>query len=132
MVLTTKGHQLARVSLVDENENVLLDEYCLPEAPIVDYLTQYSGITKETLLNVKNSVFDVRKLFLDFVSSDTIVVGHSLENDFIALKVFHYKVIDTSILYPHNSGTSLYIFFFLYFIFFFFYFIFFIPFFLFF
>ena len=105
MCLTKQGHQLARISLIDENENILLDDYCIPDSPIIDYLTQYSGITKNTLSGVTNTISDLRKKFLDLVSSDTIVVGHSLENDFIALRIFHYKVIDTSVLYPHNSGN---------------------------
>lgn len=40
-------------------------------------------------------------MFLEHVSSETILVGHSLENDLWALKAFHFKIIDTSVIYPH-------------------------------
>ena len=39
-----------------------------------------------------------------YVSQDTVLIGHSLENDLTAMQVFHQKVIDTSIIYPHPAG----------------------------
>ena len=40
----------------------------------------------------------------NFIHSDTIIVGHSLENDFFALKIIHNKIIDSSLIYkPRNS-----------------------------
>jgi hypothetical protein len=35
--------QLARVAVVDESGRTLLDELVIPERPVVDYKTQYSG-----------------------------------------------------------------------------------------
>lgn len=87
MCLTAEGSKLTRVSVVDENEKVIFDEFCVPDTPITDYLTKYSGITEETLRNVKNRLEDVREKLLNLISSDTIIVGHSLENDLLALKV---------------------------------------------
>lgn len=40
------------------------------------------------------------------VYKETILVGHSLENDLLALKVSHNLVIDTALLYKHPRGGS--------------------------
>lgn len=37
-------------------------------------------------------------------NSETILIGHSLESDFKALKLIHDIVVDTSVLYPHKMG----------------------------
>jgi hypothetical protein len=50
MVITSGGAQeLARLTAVDEHGSVLLDMLVVPEAPVVNYNTQFSGITKELL-----------------------------------------------------------------------------------
>lgn len=49
---------------------------------------------------------DVQAEIQQFIHADTILVGHSLENDLQALKILHTKVIDTSLLYPHPSGNG--------------------------
>ena len=46
MVKTTGSqNDLARVTLVDEHLQVLLDEYIRPKCRVLDYRTPYSGIT---------------------------------------------------------------------------------------
>ena len=50
MVATNQDlNALARVTIVNENCNVLLDEYVVPEGRITDYRTRYSGITAQIL-----------------------------------------------------------------------------------
>lgn len=44
--------------------------------------------------------------FLKLVYKETILIGHSLENDLLALKVSHDLVIDTAVLYKHPRGGS--------------------------
>eukprot|EP00803_Ostreobium_quekettii_P005621 evm.model.scf_2414.1 EVM.evm.TU.scf_2414.1 scf_2414:2576-15092(+) len=104
MCETSEGLELTRMSLVGEDGKVLVDELVRPDHPIVDYLTPYSGITEEMLRHVKTSLADAQDLFLRHVSEDTIVVGHSLENDLKAIKILHSKVLDTCHLYPHPRG----------------------------
>ena len=41
---------------------------------------------------------------MKIVSAETIIVGHSLENDLSALKIVHKKIIDTTVLYRHPRG----------------------------
>lgn len=44
--------------------------------------------------------------FLKLVYKETILVGHSVENDLLALKTSHNLVIDTAVLYKHPCGGS--------------------------
>lgn len=48
----------------------------------------------------------MQKEFLQLVHKETFLVGHSLENDLLALKIRHDLVIDTAILYGHPRGRS--------------------------
>ncbi|XP_070579862.1 uncharacterized protein [Ptychodera flava] len=104
MCVTKQGHELTRVSIVDENHVVLYDTYVKPFDPIIDYLTQYSGVTKEILDPVSTRLSDVQKKLLELLPSDAILIGQSLENDLKALKLYHPHVIDTSVLFMgHNQ-----------------------------
>ncbi|KAF1332568.1 hypothetical protein FI667_g3569, partial [Globisporangium splendens] len=104
MCKTTKGIELARLTLVDANEKVLIDEYVRPVNPIVDYCTQYSGITFDIMEDTTNRLKDAQELFLKHVPAEAILVGHSIENDLQALKILHHRIIDTTALYPHPKG----------------------------
>ena len=99
---------MTRVSVVDEGLNTLYDEFVMPVNPIMDYNTRYlvlsnihvdiyvhifcrySGITAESLQGVTRRVKDVQQDLLKFIDSNTILVGHSLENDLQALTVGVY------------------------------------------
>lgn len=41
MVTTSSGLELARISVVDFDFNVIMDEYVVPENKILDYNTKY-------------------------------------------------------------------------------------------
>ena len=78
-----------------------MDEYCVPDNPITDYNTRFSGISAETLENVTQRLGDIQQAFCQHVKAETLLVGHGLENDLAALKITHARNIDTSIIYPH-------------------------------
>lgn len=50
---------------------------------------------------------DVQAVLLSMFNSKTILIGHSLESDFKALKLIHGCVVDTSVLYPHRMGPPM-------------------------
>ena len=108
MCLTTKTHELTRISIIDWEGKLVYDQLVVPENEIVDYLTQYSGITATMLHDVTTRLEDVQQhLLKTLFFEETILMGHSLENDLKALKILHTNICDTTILYPHPQGLPL-------------------------
>lgn len=104
MCRSATGRVLARVSLTDFDNNVIIDDLIIPTEPIVDYLTQWSGITEENIAKAKTSVQEVQQKILSTVSSNDTLIGHSLESDLNILKIKHPKIIDTSLCFDHPRG----------------------------
>lgn len=93
MGYTTAGMELIRLTAVDQDMNILLDELVLPSNMIIDLNSHYSGI--KTLEGVKYDLDGLRTELFKYVDQDTIIVGHGLENDMNALRIIHTKIIDT-------------------------------------
>ncbi|KAK9448099.1 uncharacterized protein V1518DRAFT_419649 [Limtongia smithiae] len=104
MVMTTHGSELARMTVVDWESNIVLDELVQPQHAITDYLTQYSGISGSLLKDVHTSLADAQRKILEIVGAQDVLVGHSLENDFRALQLHHGRVVDTAVIYDHPRG----------------------------
>lgn len=92
---------LARVSIVDEAGDVLLDELVRPSQAVTDYRTQFSGLTAERLADARLGLAEAQRAVQAVVCREDILVGHSMENDLRALGLHHDRCIDTSVLFPH-------------------------------
>jgi len=104
---TTHGFELTRLSCVDTSGNVLLDTLVRPANRITNYRTMFSGISEDVLEGVTVSLRQVQAALVKLCGPTTILVGHSLENDLIALRLVYTKCVDTSYLYPHPRGFPL-------------------------
>lgn len=133
MCFTGCGLELAKVTIIRSDGNMHYESFVRPERDIVDYNTRFSGITERDL-NVDSSfgmrrastasnssasstssnnsyyprtvktLTEVQNDILKFIFEDTILIGHSIENDLKALKLMHQSIIDTSIVFPHYYG----------------------------
>ncbi|KAH0558578.1 hypothetical protein GP486_004767 [Trichoglossum hirsutum] len=105
----TEGGQLdlTRISIVKWDGEVVLDELVKPEKVVVDYLTPYSGISKDMLDPITTTLSDIQSRLLEIFHPKSILIGHSLNSDLGALKMTHPFIIDTSILYQHPRGPPL-------------------------
>jgi len=81
-----KDHMLARISIVNQQGDIIMDKYVKPSDYVVDYRTHISGIRAKDIDNgepfgaVQREVINLLK--------GRILVGHSVSND---LKVLHLK-----------------------------------------
>ncbi|KIY73353.1 hypothetical protein CYLTODRAFT_386946 [Cylindrobasidium torrendii FP15055 ss-10] len=103
---------LTRVSIVDYDTNkVVYDRLVKPARPIVNYLTQWSGITEEALRPVKTTIAEVQADVLKFLQPQNgltpVLLGHSLESDLKALHLCHPYCIDTALIFQHPRGAPL-------------------------
>ncbi|CAA7259853.1 unnamed protein product [Cyclocybe aegerita] len=106
MIYTTGGMRVARVSVVDGSGKEVLDEIIRMDEGVlvVDYNTRFSGITEENHATATLDLAGVRQALKSFVNSDTILIGHALDNDLKTLRIIHHRCIDTALLFPHKAG----------------------------
>ena len=103
MIETDLGDECARLSVVKEDGSVVLDQIFKPLGDVVDLRTELSGITQEKLAEAKSTSYEVVKALAQFADQKTIIIGHSVENDFRAMKLMHSRVIDTSLVYNKDA-----------------------------
>ena len=80
---------LAKISLVNSDLQVLLDEYVAPTEEVTDYVTRISGITKEHLSG--ENVRSFAEVMNDVRSKldHKVIIGHDLKNDFEVMDYDH-------------------------------------------
>ena len=129
MIYTTGGSRVARVSVIDGSGQEIFDELvqmdegvevmCVFSSPLPlrmlinshflvrfsDYNTRFSGIQEaEYKANALLPLASIRRSLDSFINSNTIIIGHALENDLKTLRMVHLRCVDTCILYPHRAG----------------------------
>ncbi|XP_060072310.1 RNA exonuclease 1 homolog [Ylistrum balloti] len=104
MVYTKFGIELARVTVTDPENDCVYETLVKPDGAVIDHNTRFSGLTEEDLKDVTTTLRDVQAVLLSLFSDRTIVMGHSLESDFSAVKLLHNTVVDTSVVFPHKMG----------------------------
>ncbi|KAL3977507.1 claudin [Sarotherodon galilaeus] len=104
MCYTKQGLELTRVTVIDSEMKVIYDTFVKPESKVVDYNTRFSGVTAEDLESAAITLRDVQAVLLSMFSAESILIGHSLESDLLALKLIHSSVVDTAIVFPHRLG----------------------------
>ncbi|MFH4976927.1 hypothetical protein AB6A40_003636 [Gnathostoma spinigerum] len=104
MVYTAWGLTLARISVVDINDDLVLDIVIKPACKVIDCNSRFSGLTMDDL-NSSSYTFNeaIDKLFT-LINSETILIGHSLESDLKSMRLVHYNIVDTSVVFPHRLG----------------------------
>lgn len=104
MCYTAAGLQVAQVEVVGADGRRVYTTYVRPDAPIIDYNTRFSGISPRHLQKTTKTLQDVQRELLNIIDSDTILVGHGLENDLRALRLLHNRVVDTAVSFAHPRG----------------------------
>ena len=91
---------LARVTVVNEHGNVVLDTFVDVIERVTDYRTKVSGVRPRDLKNAPKFA-DVQKMVSKLIEKK-IVVGHGLKNDFKALLLNHprERTRDTALYHP--------------------------------
>ena len=108
MCRTVNGLELTRLSVVSAQGEVVLDTLVLPlggRDAITDYHTAVSGISAATLEGVNVTFAQAQLAFLRLCDADTVLIGHSLENDLKCLRLLHPRCLDTAYSYPHWRGV---------------------------
>lgn len=91
---------LCRVSVVDaETDEVLLDTLVKPTWPVSDHRDWVNGITADDLTKVQFTLRHAQAFMMELCTEETVIVGHAVQNDLAALRIEHYCVADSALLY---------------------------------
>lgn len=108
MVGTTfNSMTLARVSAVNLNGDTIMDFLIKPHndlSYVTDYRSFVTGLSSKDFTN-SMSFEEAVQLFCMKISKDTIILGHAVHHDLLALKLNHQNVIDTSFLFPVKPSS---------------------------
>jgi DNA polymerase III epsilon subunit-like protein len=96
-----KTNALGRCSIVSYTGDIICDIYVLPDEPITDYRTPWSGIRPHDLVNA--IPYECARNIIKAILKDKLVVGHALVNDLTVLRLEHLlksnMIRDTSELF---------------------------------
>jgi len=92
---------LCRLSVVNATnpDEVLIDTLVKPEWPVKDYRSRINGIKKEHLDSVQFTLAHAQAFMMALCSSETVIIGHAVHNDLIALRMEHHCNVDSALLF---------------------------------
>lgn len=97
--------ELVRVSAVDFlSGELILDTYVSPQGHVICWRTKFSGVNPSVLAEKKREGKLIkgwqaaRDLLWQFIDAQTVLVGHSLNNDLAVLGMVHTRVVDSAIV----------------------------------
>lgn len=104
MGYTDRGFELLRITAIDFfSGEEAFDILVKPKGVVLDLNTRWSGVAevKPEAVTFEDSI----ALLGEVIDSNTILVGHGLENDMNAMRLIHDKIVDTAVLYPRNKTS---------------------------
>lgn len=110
-IVTATGQELARISVIDfATGSNIFDHLVQPSGTVIDYRTQWSGMTASKLASATHTLSSIQKALFDpkspIITPHTIFLGHSLECDLAAIKLRHPLCIDTALIYKNPKGSN--------------------------
>ena len=94
MCRTTAGrNELTRISVVNERLEQVYHSLVMPPNPIIDFLTRYSGITKDMLEGVTTTLEDVQAELRRILPPNCILVGQASKQRLNQRDVFYSSSI---------------------------------------
>ncbi|CCI40717.1 unnamed protein product [Albugo candida] len=103
---------LVRVSVVNGEDLIrhiaadLIVHQPEPGYHVIDYKTFIHGLSPDQIHNSKISVAKAQKEVMKYISSDTILVGQSLDGDLKTLRITHDRCIDTALIYQRMTEDT--------------------------
>lgn len=61
-------------------------------------------MTEEDYAKAILPLASIRNSLDALINSNTILIGHALENDLKTLRMIHHRCVDTAIMFPHRAG----------------------------
>jgi hypothetical protein len=132
MGYTAFGLELIRITAVSWPEHEpLLDVLVRPLGTIIELNSRFSGVWPEHFasaipyaewqppsesqgpsatpppLPIVDNPQKARELLCSFLTPNTPLIGHAIENDLNATRLCHPNIIDTMLLYPHPRGLPM-------------------------
>ena len=90
--------RLSIVNAVDPDE-VLIDTLVKPNWPVVNHRSWVNGINQEHLETVQFTLRHAQAFMMALCSEETVIIGHAVHNDLVALKMEHHCIVDSAMLF---------------------------------
>jgi hypothetical protein len=114
MVGVSNGEsEIARISAIDcLTGEVLVDTMVKPTRTVIAWRTKFSGITRKAMATAvaERQALEgwpaARAELWKYIDADTVLIGQALQYDLKALRIQHWKVVDSAILAKDAVGAG--------------------------